>query len=119
MDLPKGGTRKAELVESAGEHEAIFFADWSVALAELDWEPDTKSRRKFAIMCFLKFCKGVRRPASITLIKGYLDDLRKQGKLVAEAREALRWWVVAARRAAATTRAGQAGRASAGEPGAF
>ena len=51
-------------------------------------------------MGFLRFCKEVRRPASITLIKGYLDELSMQGKLVAEAREALRWFVVAGRRQA-------------------
>ena len=34
---------------------------------------------------------------SVTLIKGYLDDLRTQGKLVAEAREAFLWFASGAK----------------------
>lgn len=62
---------------------------------------------------FPEVLQGVRRPASVTLIKGYLDDLRRQGKLVSEATEALRWWVREARRRAKAV-AGQAGGQEAG-----
>lgn len=62
-------------------------------------DPDVKARWKFAIMGLLGFCKKERRPASIVIIKRYLDDSRAQGKLVAEARQALLWFVAGARRA--------------------
>jgi site-specific recombinase XerD len=63
-----------------------------------EMNPDAKMRWKFAILGLLKFCKVNRRPVSITLIKGYLEVMRTQGKLVAEAREAFLWFVAEARR---------------------
>jgi hypothetical protein len=66
--------------------------------------PDAKMRWKFAILGLLKFCKVNRRPVSITLIKGYLEVMRTQGKLVAEAREAFLWFVAEARTASQVKR---------------
>ena len=49
-------------------------------------------------MRLLKFCKLERRPVSVTLIKSYLENLARQGNLWPETREALRWFVIEARK---------------------
>jgi len=64
----------------------------------VDWPEDTKKRRQLAIMRLLKFRKLERRPVSVTLIKSYLDGLEGQSNLWPETKEALRWFVVEARR---------------------
>ena len=91
----QSGTAKAELADEQARD--LSFTDWNKVLAEESWPADVKSRRRYAITSFLMHCRDGRKGASITAMKGYLDDLRKQGKLVAEIREALLWFVAEAR----------------------
>lgn len=77
------------------------------------WPEVRKDRRRLAIMRLLKFCKGERKPATITLMRSYLADLERQGNLWPETREALRWFVVEARRRSEPA-SGGAGRAQLG-----
>jgi integron integrase len=88
---------------------AVSFPGWSEVLASReDLDPDSKSRYKYAILGLLKFCKMERRPVSITLIKEYLEVMRGQGKLVAEAKQVFLWFVAEAR--AASSRASLSGK---------
>lgn len=99
VNSDKSVTAKASLGSWGGYDEAVSFPTWSAVLAAReDLDPDRKLRWKFAITGLLRFCKVERRPVSITLIKGYLDELSMQGKLVAEAREVFLWFVAEARK---------------------
>jgi len=91
------GTAKAELKVGTTEDAVLIFPDWIKALEAETLAADEKSRRKFAIQGFLRFCEVGRKPASITMIKAYLAELCKQGKLVAEVRIALLWFFNGAR----------------------
>lgn len=64
----------------------------------MDWPESIKTRRELAILRLLKFCKAERRAVSVTLIKGYLETLEGQGNLWPETKEALRWFVIEARK---------------------
>lgn len=98
MNPDKSVTAKASLGGWGREDEALSFPTWGEVLASrAEMKPDERSRWKFAIIGLLKFCKGVGRPVSITLIKEYLELMRGQGKLVAEPREAFLWFVAEAR----------------------
>jgi hypothetical protein len=99
MNPDKSVTAKASLGGSGKDDEALSFPAWGEVLASREeMKPDERSRWKFAIIGLLKFCKGERRPVSITLIKEYIEVMRAQGKLVAEPREAFLWFVAEARR---------------------
>ena len=101
VNADKSVTAKASLSSGWNVDEPLMFPTWSEVLAgDAAMKPDAKSRRKYAIMGLLKYCKVERRPVSITLIKGYLEGLREQGKLVGEAREAFLWFVAGAKAAA-------------------
>lgn len=100
MNDSKNIPQKAEPKSSWDENAPIFFMNWKEAALGENGDADTRSRRSFEIGRFLGFCKRERRPASITAIKRYLDGLREQGKLVAEARLALKWFVLEARKQA-------------------
>ena len=92
-----GGPGKSETGNP--KHDApLAFSGWAGALASMDWSEDVKKRRQLAIMRLLKFCKLERRPVSVTLIKSYLENLERQGNLWPETREALRWFVIEARK---------------------
>jgi site-specific recombinase XerD len=99
MSPDKSVTAKASLGGWGHPDEAVSFPRWTEVLAARDdLDPDTKSRYKYAIMGLLKFCKVERRPVSITLIKVYLEVMRGQGKLVAEAKRTFLWFVAEGRR---------------------
>jgi integron integrase len=90
-------TAKTELGAELGILDAVHLPNWSELLAALTLDPNAKSRRRFAIYGFLKFCKLNGHMSSITVMKSYLDHLYNQGILVHEAREALRWFVTESR----------------------
>lgn len=92
-----GASRESE-TRLVADDAALIFPGWASVLAGLDWPEDIKKRRQLAIMRLLKFCKLERRPVSVTLIKGYLDGLERQGNLWPETREGLRWFVIEARK---------------------
>jgi integron integrase len=105
MDKTENIPQNPEPKSGWNEDAPIFFIEWKDALLAENWDADTQSRRVFAISRFLAFCRREGRPACITMIKAYLDGLRAQGKLVAEARLALRWFVLEAKRRGEATRA--------------
>ena len=110
MHSSKSGTAaspKAE-VGTEGADAPVIFKDWPAALNAEPWPEALKTRRRLAVMRLLKFCKEERKPASITLIRGYLADLERQGNLRPETREALRWFVLAARMRSAPASGGGA-----------
>lgn len=92
-----GGAPKSETGGWAND-AALSFPGWSEALAGMEWPDSIKTRRELAIMRLLKFCKAERRAVSVTLIKGYLETLEEQGNLWPETKEALRWFVIEARK---------------------
>lgn len=100
MNSPKGESGDVSKSETGGlaNDAALSFPGWSEALAGMGWPESIKTRRELAIMRLLKFCKAERRAVSVTLIKSYLETLEAQGNLWPETKEALRWFVIEARK---------------------
>jgi integron integrase len=76
--------------DDGGENTSIWFQAWSVALAAAELPAETREHYEREIVAFLAHCKRERVPVSVTLARAYV------GKREA-AREALRWFVRAAR----------------------
>lgn len=77
---------------SASEYTPISFPGWREALSGLPGE--TRFQFEPEIIAFLGYCKQARTPASVAVAKLYLQQARHP-----EARDALRWFVRAARAA--------------------
>jgi integron integrase len=88
---------KAQVATVFALEEAISFPNWVACLEREPWSAASKARRRLAIARLLKACRERRRPACIAFIQQYLGEFERQGKLPAETREALRWFVVQAR----------------------
>ena len=86
------------------ERRPLSFPRWketlAAALAQAEKEAHTR-----AIIALLGYCKRSHAPASIILIKAYLAGLPEQER--SGAREALRWFVLAAERQAAGCAGGE------------
>lgn len=98
MNFSQSGTHKAELAPVVREDEPISFPHGRDSMETQDWSGDVRARRRYVIVAFLDFCKRERRPASSTSIKSHLAELQRNGRLIGEAREALRWFVIEWRR---------------------
>lgn len=84
--------------KAARERRPLSFPHWQEALAATVLPAAEKEARKCAIIAFLGFCKRSHAPASIMLIQSYLGEMPEQAR--SGAREALRWFVLAAERQA-------------------
>lgn len=89
------------------ERTAIQFPGWKEALARAGLAPEVREGYHRAILSLLRYCKEQRRPVSVALLRDYVAV---EGE---EAREALRWFYLAAQKGAATRRAGESLAASA------
>jgi integron integrase len=69
----------------------ISFADWAACLATAKLAPGVRESHRRAIMAFLRHCKNRHTPASVAVIRGYLDTQSPSS------REALRWFYRASR----------------------
>ena len=78
------------------ERRPLSFPQWKQALAATTLAQSEKTAHAHAIIAFLGFCKRSHAPASIILIQSYLAGLPEQAR--SGAREALRWFVLAAER---------------------
>lgn len=96
---PSAPPAKAQPNRGEPERAPIFFPQWWDALERETWSAAIKKQRRLAIMRLLNVCKGERRPVSIAFIKSYLADSASGANLFPETREALRWFVVQARKA--------------------
>jgi len=76
---------------------AVSFPDWSRVLQSCPLPFTTKEKHRRAILGFLRKCKVLKCPATVTGAKNYFQDLQKQGHPVAEATEGLRWFFTRAR----------------------
>jgi len=92
--------------KAARERRPLSFPQWKEGLAAAALAQAEKTAHQRAIIAFLGFCKRSHAPASIIGIKAYLAQLPEQER--SGAREALRWFVLAAER--------QAGGRAGGEP---
>ena len=80
------------------ERRPLSFPQWKETLAAAALAQSEKTAHTRAIIAFLGFCKRSHAPASIILIKAYLAALPEQER--SGARDALRWFVLAAERQA-------------------
>jgi integron integrase len=87
------------------QKKPISFRGWQEALVASGESPSRQRIFKGEIMGFLRRCKQLHSPASVELAKQYLDGLPTQDGN--EARDALRWFVRAARLAAVEQSDGQ------------
>lgn len=78
------------------ERRPLSFPQWKETLAAAALAQSEETAHTRAIIAFLGFCKRSHAPASIILIKAYLAALPEQER--SGAREALRWFVLAAER---------------------
>lgn len=85
-----GALAKAQLDSLSEDEKPISFSQWAKVLEQEPWEELLKTRRRLAIMRFLKNCGKERRQASIGLIKEFLSEWERQGNLFPETKEALR-----------------------------
>lgn len=74
---------------AAREDTPISFPDWSEALAA-EFDSAQQQAYRWAVIAFLKYCRDKRAPASVKLIRLYLDQLGSAP--AAQARPALRWF---------------------------
>jgi hypothetical protein len=77
------------------EREVVSFPEWQLALEKAGLSAALQRAWRQEVFGFLKFCKGERAPASVTLAKAYLKDLPEQGP--SAAKDALRWFVTMGR----------------------
>ncbi len=80
-------------------HGPISFPCWKDELALAPWPESTKVAFAREILSFLKHCKERRRAATTEVAKDYLAWRERQGR--GPAREALRWFYRAGRKAMA------------------
>lgn len=80
--------------------QPISFPSWKDALANSRLTPATKSSHAREIIAYLRRCRSRHQPASAADMKSYLEAIPKQDA-ASRAREALRWFYLAARGAAA------------------
>ncbi len=78
------------------ERRPFSFPQWKEALTATTLAQSEKTAHAYALSAFLGFCKRSHAPASIILLKAYLAQLPEQVR--SGAREALRWFVLAAER---------------------
>lgn len=64
------------------------------------WSGEILKSRKLAVMRVLKHTKMSRAFLSVQLMKEFIDRVEAEGSLWPETREALRWFVIEARRRA-------------------
>jgi hypothetical protein len=87
------------------ERRPLSFPQWKETLAAATLAQSEKAAHTRAIIAFLGFCKRSHAPASIILIQSYLARLPEQER--SGAREALRWFVLAAERQAGGDRSAE------------
>lgn len=75
---------------SRDERAPISFPQWKAALAASELSEATRHRFEREIITFLRSCKLLHSPASVTMIKSYLADPIRQGQ--SPSRDALRWF---------------------------
>ena len=91
------GKRKAILVmerPNPTEGEPVRFPNWSEALGKEALPVGRRDLFRAAIVRFLHHCKSVRAPATVALMRNYLEGLEAGGV----DREALRWFYQTSRR---------------------
>jgi hypothetical protein len=82
-----------------GPTEAISFREWNNILTAA---PITEAQRwahRNAIHGFLKYCKELRCPATIIVIKAYLEGIKRAAGPAPETADGLRWFYKQALRA--------------------
>ena len=82
------------------ERQVVSFPQWQEVLAKEPFSAAQAAAFRHEIFGFLRVCKLRHAGASIILAKEYLASVREQDANAA--REALRWWFVAARRGRVT-----------------
>jgi integron integrase len=78
------------------ENTSIWFQGWAAALATAELPPATREHYEREIVAFLAHCNRERTPVSVALARTYVGKRET-------AREALRWFVRAARAGGGTT----------------
>lgn len=78
----------------------ILFPTWPDVLEDEQLPPDKAARFRQEILAFLRFCKARRAIVTTRVIQAYLDGLDPAA--IPKARDALRWFWLAARKAGAT-----------------
>lgn len=81
--------------DSSDERDPIWFSGWLEVLGRAPLPASQRAAFQSELIAFLRYCKTTRAPATIALVKSYLAELPPAG--VAQARPALRWFVLAAR----------------------
>jgi integron integrase len=76
--------------------EALSFPNWSEVLNRADLPPGVRASHRSEIGGFLRFCKLAHAPATVVMVRRFLERSSGPG-----AREALRWWFRAGRAAGA------------------
>jgi integron integrase len=100
MDLPTDAPESATPKRKPASWEAdapVWFPGWPEALAAAPLPVADKKAHHGAILGFLRHCKSLRCPATITVAKNYLAALARQGHLLPGATEGLRWFFQQAR----------------------
>ena len=83
------------------ERAPVTFREWKDALAAEPWASVIKAQTARDIIGFLRHCKELHSPACIAVAKGYIAEREGQARNAgASPRAALRWFFVAARKAA-------------------
>lgn len=84
--------------DSPRDRTPLHFPGWKEALATSALSPGRREAHRRAILAFLHHCKSAHAPATVVLIRTYLHDQAP------DARDALRWFYLAAtgRRGAAS-----------------
>jgi integron integrase len=85
--------------DSFGTTEPISFRGWNDVLSAASVTEAQRWAHRMAISTFLKHCKESRCPATIMVIKAYLDGVKRTGGPVTETTDALRWFYRQALRA--------------------
>jgi len=75
----------------------VSFPDWGPVLESDPLPLATKERHRRAILGFLRRCKVLKCPATVTGAKDYLQEFERQGHPAAMVREGLRWFFMRAR----------------------
>jgi len=78
--------------------QPVRFPGWKAVLDLEPLEPFARARYAREIIFYLAYCKGGHEPASIAGAKRYLESQQIAGPRQVTAREALRWFFLAARR---------------------